>query len=178
MIQFFSFPFLFCFFFFFQWVLSSHSPSSLPQSTSILERGASTHLWWFGFYVWWPSFCGCHPGEALWSPGSVGWGSCVPGSHGTNNWRDSPWQTTTPRALHRQQTETYPQTFWERGLYACPGTLVWGAGFWFGTLIGANRGSLREWRLKNAICFLFFFEYSCCTILYKLGVYNIMIHYF
>ena len=60
----------------------------------------------------------------------------------SNSQRDSAWQVTTSRALHIQQTETYPQSFWERGLLACPGALVWGTSFWFGTLMGAKRGGL------------------------------------
>lgn len=59
----------------------------------------------------------------------VGLHSWVPWS--CNNWRDSSWQPTTPRALHREHTETQPQSFWERGLFVCPSTLTW-SGFWSG----------------------------------------------
>ena len=38
-----------------------------------------------------------------------------------NNQRDSPWQATTSRAMHRQHTETHPQHFHERGLPVAPG---------------------------------------------------------
>ena len=35
-----------------------------------------------------------------------------------NNRRDSSWQATIPRALHRKQTEAHLQSFDERGLFA------------------------------------------------------------
>lgn len=49
------------------------------------------------------------------------------------------------------------QSFSQKGLFtgACPGALVWGAGFWFGTQLEANRGALGEWRLMNIIFALF-----------------------
>ena len=34
-------------------------------------------------------------------------GTCIPGSHETNNLRDSSWPVTPCRALHRKQTETH-----------------------------------------------------------------------
>ena len=39
-------------------------------------------------------------------------GSCAPGYHGNVTIGDSSRLTTTPRALHREQTETHPQSFW------------------------------------------------------------------
>ena len=43
---------------------------------------------------------------------------------------------TTPKALHRQQTETHPHYFWERGLFLSSGALAPGASFRFGTHLG------------------------------------------
>ena len=64
-----------------------------------------------------------------------------------NKCKDGSWLVATPGELCIQQTETHPQSFWERGLLACPGALAWEAGFRFSTLPEAHRGALREWRL-------------------------------
>ena len=68
-------------------------------------------------------------------------GDCIPGSHGTLSVtirEDSSWQATTPRALHREQTETHPHPFCEKGLFTCPGASAWGAGFRFATHLEAT----------------------------------------
>ena len=91
-----------------QWAPSSHSPSTLLQSTSISQRRASTGIWCPCFYIWWPGFCSCHPGDTPWLPGYEGQGnmcSWVPWD--CKNWKDSSRQATTHRVLYRQQTETY-----------------------------------------------------------------------
>lgn len=79
---FFYFFFFSSFFSLFWWVPSSCSPFAVLQNASIFQRVTSTHIWW-------PSFCGCHPGDAPWLPGHEGQGACVLGSHGAVKIRET-----------------------------------------------------------------------------------------
>ena len=127
------------------WALSLHSPSAVHRSNSISQRGTLIH-------VWGPDFCGCCRGDAPWLPGFGGQRSLfswVPWD--CNNQRDISSQANTPITLQKQWTEMHPQSFCERGLFACPGALAWGAGFRFGSYQGAYGTALRECRTVDAI---------------------------
>lgn len=84
-----------------------HPPSAFPSSVPSLglpsralvsQRGASRHGLCPGVCIWWPSFCGCCPGDTT----GEARGTCVPPPHGTVP-SDSSWQASTLWALHRQQ---------------------------------------------------------------------------
>lgn len=62
------------------------------------HKGCSLSIW-----LWWPR------GMYYWFP------------HIWNNWRDSLWQATTPRALHKHQTTIHLQSSCKKGLSSCPG---------------------------------------------------------
>ena len=124
----FSFPFSsFLFYFslllshFHQQVLSLHSVSATLPSIHSSQMGSSAHISCSGFYAWSLGFFQLPRGYPLiswlWWPGNLH--SWVP--QDSNNRRDSSQQTTTPRTLHRQQSES-TQPFCERGLLARPGT--------------------------------------------------------
>lgn len=76
-------------------------------------------------------FCSCHQGIHLDHLALVARGPCVPESHKTITIRDGSWQTIFPRALYRQQTETDPKPFYEKGLPAFPEVPDRRAGFRF-----------------------------------------------
>ena len=109
----------------------------------------------------------------LWWPGRA----CVPV---LNNQRDSSWQAFTHRTLHRYHTKIHPQSFCEWGLYACPGSLVWGASFRSGTQIGAYGYACRERRLVDVIlvlslCLIIAYQYlSEKSFIHLSGVPNIV----
>ena len=66
----------------------------------------------------------------------VAWGAFFPQSHWLwNNQRDSSWQATTPKALHRESTETHPQAPCERSLFVLTRSL-------------RLKGSLHVWYLE------------------------------
>ena len=79
---------------FFQWAPSLHLPPTWPQLGAIFPpplpsragiswRGAATLARCPGFYIWWPSFYSCSPGDAPPFPGSGGQGGLeFPGSTG------------------------------------------------------------------------------------------------
>lgn len=106
-----------------------------------------------GCYIWWPGFCSCLPrGHPLitdwkhaWIPWDYNHGETVTGRfppHGT---------AQTAHWTHVQS--------WERDWFACPGALAWGADLQFGTLLGAHRRTLRQWRSVDAV-----FVFSLCLI--------------
>ena len=47
---------------------------SLPSRASISCRGAATLVWCPGFYIWWPSFYSCSPGDTSSIAWFWGWG--------------------------------------------------------------------------------------------------------
>lgn len=63
-----------------------------------------------------------------------------------NNQRDSSWEATNPRALHRQQTEIHPQSLCDKSLFTYlgasasiyPGASASGGGFQFATHLEAT----------------------------------------
>ena len=96
-----------------------------------------------------------------WMPWSWGWGWVGTRECGIvglcswdsqeHSWRDNSWQATTPRALQRQLTETYCQSFSDKGVFAGPGILAWGADFWLDTNPVAQGSTLRGQRPAGAI---------------------------
>lgn len=68
-------------------------------------------------------FVPASPGMPLNHPTLATRGTCIPGSIGTLSVRVSPWQTSTPRELHLQQTDTTPVFLWKRLI-----CLSWGSG--------------------------------------------------
>ena len=109
------FSFFFCFFYFPLFSFSQQgpslpSPSATLQSSSISQRETSTRIWSLFspvtcFLQLPPRGCPLISWSAwLWRP--VGFCPLVPWD--CNNWRDSPWQTATLSALHREQAKTHP----------------------------------------------------------------------
>ena len=70
------------------------------------------------------TFVAAAKGKLQWQQGLC---SLVPQE--CDNYRDNSGLATTPRTLHRQQTDTHPQRFHERCLLASPGALALGEGF-------------------------------------------------
>lgn len=82
--------------------------------------------------------------------------TCAPRSHETVTvkeivlgWLPLPGHCTESR-------QNMPPSFWERGLFACPGTVAWGACFWFGTLTEACGGALKKQGLVSEVFALSF----------------------
>lgn len=100
--------------YFSQWVPSPCSPSATLQ-------GALTCLWYPGFYVWCPTFVASAQQIPFDHLALEAREACVLGSHRFVTTGETVLGTLLPRALHRQQTETYPQSSCERGLFACRG---------------------------------------------------------
>ena len=95
------------------------SPAALLKlvGTHSPHRGGSLIIW-----LWWlGSFCSWVPRDC-------------------NNWRDSSWQATTPRALHKQQTETHLQSFCEKSLSTYLGASAYGADFRYATHVEGTEG--------------------------------------
>lgn len=128
------------------------TPSATHQSTSSSRR-EPLHTCGACVYIWRTGLRGCHPEDAPLPPGSGDWGAYVLGTRDYNSWKYSSWQTTTPWVLHRQQTETHPYPFSERGLAACSGPFAWqqisSLVHWLGPT-----DALREWRPMDAIFML------------------------
>ena len=116
----------------------SHSYSAVWRRASISQRGGFTHVWWSRFYIWCPGFGGCFPGDTPWSPGSRGQRAlCSWVSWDSNNQTASSGQTTMPRTLHRQQTETLPFFLWRRCF-----CLTWSFD---------RRGRLQDWHISRVL---------------------------
>lgn len=136
--------------------LSSPSPSVMLQSASISKRGAVIHVWYPNFYSWYLVFVAAAQGIppdclALEARG----GLCPRVPQDCNNRRNSSWQATTPRALHKQHTETFPKSSYEKGLFSCPGASAWGAGYRLITHPEATGVPPREQRQGDTILAFF-----------------------
>lgn len=118
-------------------LLSSRAPVS-PEGSFYLHV-----LPWF--CIWCPGFSSCRRQTLLdcLAQGWEGEGALHPWiPWGCNNWRDNSCQTTTPKALCRQQTEIHPGSFWGRGSFVWPRASAWKAGFRSGMPLEVCRAAL------------------------------------
>lgn len=116
------------FFFFSQWMPSLHYSHHTPESRISWKEHlhiSSAPVFTSGDLV----FTAATQGTLLDPLALKAVGLCSWISQDCNNQRFCSWQATTPRVLYRQQTETHLQSFWERGLFACPKSLACGTGF-------------------------------------------------
>lgn len=114
---------------------------------------------WFLCVVLW-SFNDSLPGKTPWPLRSGGQMDLWSWSPGTVTNGETVLSCYLPRAQNRQQAEMYPQSFYEIGLFACPGISGWGACFWFGTYV--DRGLLKcSLGMKQVHTI---FEFSICLI--------------
>lgn len=116
-----------------KWTPSSHSPSTTLKSTSISKNRASATSCDSVFMTAIQEMPLDH--LALKAGGRGLGGLC---SWVCNNCRNSFWRTTTPRALHRKQTETHPlppPVFLRKGPICLCRNFAWGAGFWFSIFV-------------------------------------------
>lgn len=126
------------------WALSllSLSLSVALQSKGISQSGVYTHTWCPCFYILCPGFVllprGCPLISWLWW--QVGLDFWVPWD--CDKWSNSSWTIITPRAQHRQQTETYHQSLWEKGRFTWLGILDQKEGFRLSTHLEAYWSAL------------------------------------
>lgn len=78
-------------------------------------------------------------------------GACVPGSHRTITIRDSVLGKLPSSESCTDGRLKHTPSLAKKSPICFSVALAWGAGLWFGTLIGGNGGALREWRLANTI---------------------------
>jgi len=75
-----------------------------------------------------------HTGECVpWVPGCGGQEDWVSGPYKSKTIAESSWQATTPRAMHRQQTETYSESSCVKSISTWLGASAWEAVFRFNT---------------------------------------------
>lgn len=105
-------------------MVSQNTPSVVLQSISLSQRGTHMYTRCPSFYIWCPSFCGCHPWATLDHLTVVVKGACICGLHGTVTIKETVLDRLPPlKTLHRQQTKIYPEPLFERGLLDCPRVL-------------------------------------------------------
>ena len=87
--------------------------------------------------------------------------ACVPASHSTVTIEETVLVRLPPPGYYTDNRLKHtPQFFCDRGLFACPDVLAWGAGFRISTNLEAYRYALGECKLEDTISTL----YICLAI--------------
>lgn len=111
--------------------------SAAPPHTSVSRRGASVRLVTDSVQL--------PPRRHPWSPGSVGQGSRVPGSHETATAGRAVLGRHCPQGTIKTLGWNTPQSFWEGSLFG------WRGGLWFATFTGTCTDAPKEWRLVDTV---------------------------